>query len=396
MCDQGTCVPVKAACLPDGTPFNIFNPGQFTDPDTRLVVSYSSKAAYVSVTEESGANDEFWVRSIDPAGKLSGITKCLAETTKTKMVSGRATETEFVLQGYQYPANAAITEFSFPLDPNTGELVGTCMNMPMPSRSDCVSKTQNVEFTRFGNATKYATHCEDPVDPTMWHLTTGGSDDPAHIEVASGPSTDYSLRPAAITYVNNERVIFVGPKIYGDIAYRRATNGYTLQPIDLSNDPMRQEAFISSVSNAAGESYILMASALLPPQFDAVIMGGLLTDFAQFSAVPPTGMKVFAHFSGTDVAKLGTYGQAGEDAISYYVGVAPLSSKSVDIYWISKTGESLVTGQSVYSVPSGDPTTIPRVAFVPVGPFSRLVVWREENAGVLTVRGQRLVCSYSN
>jgi hypothetical protein len=396
MCDKGACVPVTAACVPDGAPFTIFGSGQFTQPDSRLLVSYNSKGVYVAIGEDGEAMPKLRVRSIDAVmTNLSGITDCTIAAPSAQMVYARATEDEFVLQGFQFTPNSAITEVSFPLDPNSGQLMGTCNNMPMASWTECVNNLENVEFTRFGNATKYVVTCRDNAEPNTHHLVTGGSDEQTYTDIANGPSSDDTMRAAAITYINGERVIFTAPKLYGKIGYRRQSNGYTAQPIDLSNDPMRQEALLGASSAADGQSaYMLAASVLLPPQFDANLFGGFVSDLAQFSAVPPTGLKLVGHFAGADVAKLGSYGQGSEDDVSYYIGVAPISSKSVDIYWFSKTDEALIIGQSVYSVPAGDATLIPRVAFVPLGVF-RLAVWREENAGMLTVRGLRLVCSYS-
>jgi len=396
-CDQGACVPVKGTCIPQASPFNVFIPPEFIKPDGKLLVTYSSKAVYVAISEESGATAHFRARSISAdTTYLSDITDCTLTAPFGKMWSARATDSEFVLQGFLPTGSSTMTEVYFPADPTTGDLTGTCTSMPMPSWPACVDRIHAAEFVHVKGVTKYAATCEDAADPNTWHLVTGGSDETSYTEITSGMSSDFAVRAAGISIINGERLIVVGPKLYGSIGYRRESDGFVLHPIALSTDPARQSAWLGSIPVVPGQSaYVLSGSGLLPPQFDANLLGGVLSDISQLDALPPKGLGVIGHFVGADVAKMGTYGQAGQDDKFYYVGVAPLQQKSADIYWLSKAGETLIAGQAAYVVPAGDPTTIPRAAFVPLGSLYRIAIWREENNGQLTVRAQKFVCSYS-
>lgn len=394
MCDKGACVPVKGICTESGAPFYIFVGTDFVKADPKMLVAYSSKAAYVAISDEGGAKPTFRVRSIDGSGSLSPIKDCTVSTGSANMVSARATDNEFVIQGHLGGPNATMAEISFPTNDPNGEITGPCVELPMPSWSACVNDVENEIFVRHGNATKYAATCYDPVDSTQWHLVTGGSDEPAYTEIASGPSTDTSLRVLGMGFVQNEQVVFSGPDLVGEIWYRRATMNNVAQKIDYSGEPARQESLFAVIPEVDEQSvFIIGASSLLPPQFDAFLLGGTVTDMNQFASTPTTGFKTFAHFSGADVAKLGIYGQLSQDDFSYYSGIIPLAKKSVDIYWFTKKAEALLNGYTVYTVPAGDPSIITRSAFVPLQ-IQRLVVWREENAGVPTIRGQRFVCSY--
>ncbi len=398
-CDQGACVPVKAACLPEGSPFNVFLPPEVTKPDVRLLVTFTSNTVYVAISEESGPTAKFRVRSIDGAlvTTLSSITDCTIAAPKAKMLGVRATNDEFVLQGYEIAGNdSTMSEISFPLNPTTGELVGGCVSQPMVSWPACVDHIQTAHFARIGDVTKYAVTCAEQANSSTWHLVTGGSDEATYTDVANAPSTDPSVRVVGFTYIKNERLFILGPKISGQHGYRRESDNFALHPLDLSADPERYDVVLGLLPIVAGESaYIVMGSALLPPAFDANLLGGVLTDINQLDAVPPTGFKLVGNFSGSDVSKIGIFGTGGQDETSYYAGVAPLSQKSADLYWLAKTGELLVPGQSAYVVPSGDPTIITRVAFVPLGSYFRLALWREENAGAVTIRARKYVCSYS-
>ncbi|HMY17703.1 MAG TPA: hypothetical protein PKA58_15375 [Polyangium sp.] len=394
-CAQGACVPVNAKCSPQGPPFPIFLPTDFVDPAGKLLVGYNNKAVYVSIADEGGPNAKFRTRSIDAiSNNVSNITDCTVPYPLVYMNSTRTSDTEFVVQGHVAP-NVVVAEASIPLDAMTGDLKTGCQFQPLPSWSACMSSTVVSKFTRLGNDTKYAVTCEDPADPNTWHLVTGGSDEASYTDIGTGPANGFEVRASAISYINNERVVFVAPDLYGKIGFRRESKAYALEEFDLDVDPARQEAILAMVPFVSGQSVFMLAgSGLLPPQFDARLLGGVLSDMAQFATVPPTGVKEVGHFTGAEVAKLGTYGQPGEDAESFYVGVSPLSQKSADIYWLSKTGETLIAGQSAYVVPAGDNTIIPRVSFVPLGALYRVAVWREENLGTLTVRGQRFICSY--
>ncbi len=390
-CDKGACVPVNAICTESGTAFTFFVPTDFVKADSKMLVGYSSKAAYVAVSDEGGAKPKYRVRSIDALGKLANIVDCTVSTNAANMVSTRATDTEFVVQGH---LSGTMAEISFPTNDPDGKITGPCVEMPMPSWPACANRTETEVFARNGNVTKYATTCGDAADPNLWHLVTGGSDEATYTEIANGPNTDLSLRAAALGIIQNERVIFAGPLLVGDFWHRRETMGYVPQQIDFSGDPMRQESILSVIPEIEGQSaYLIGASSLLPPQLDASMVAGLVTDMNQFATAPIAGFKEFAHLMSADVAKLGTFGQVAKDDISYYIAIVPLSKKSVDMYWLTKKAESLINGQIAYAVPAGDPSTITRVAFVPLA-FQRLVVWREENAGQITVRGQRYICSY--
>lgn len=394
-CKNGACVPVNATCLPQGQVFPIFLPAQFTKPDGKLIVGYNSKAVYVAIAEESGATVTFRARSIDAATTdVSPITDCSIAYAKAYMNATRTSETEFVLQGHVAP-NVVVAEISIPLDSVTGGLKNGCQLAALPSWSECMKNTINVKFARLGAVTKYAATCEDPVDPNTWHLVKGGSDEPAYTDIGTGPLNGFEARASAVAYINNEQVVFVASELYGKIGYRRQSKAYALEEFDLSTDPARQEAILAMMPFVSGQSVFMLAgSGLLPPQFDAKLLGGIVDDMGQFATVPPTEVRIIGEFSGAAVAKLGTYAQPAEDANSFYIGVAPLSQKSADIYWLSKTGETLVAGQSAYVVPAGDSSIIPRVSFVPLGQVYRVAIWREDLNGTVTVRGQRFVCSY--
>lgn len=396
MCDKDVCVPVNATCTPQGMPFNIFIPGEFTKPDGKLFVNATPKAVYVAISEEAGPTAKFRARSIDAVTTdLSPITDCDISAGGAKMSKTRASDTEFVLQGRVFPSPSSVAEVSIPIDPNTGALMSPCNLSLLPSWPECTQNTDAIDFQHIGNVTKYSITCVDPMDSTKWNLLTSGSDEPTYTKVDSAPLNDFSVRSAGIAYIKGERVIFVSPELYGKVGFRRESKAFALEEFDLSTDPARQEAILGLVPAVPGDSaYILAGSGLLPPQFDASLLGGFISDLGMFTSTPPAGMKLVGTFKGAQVAKLGTIAQAIEDAASYSIGVAPLNNKSADIYWLSKTGEMLITGQSAYVVPAGDPTVIPRVAFAPLGPLFRLAVWREDNNGVLTVRGQRFVCSY--
>lgn len=390
-CSNGACVPVNAACMESGVPLTIFTGGDFVQADAKMLVGYSSKAVYITIADEAGASTKFRVRSIDGAGKVENIVDCTISTPSANMVAVRASDSEFVIQGH---INDTMAEVSFPTNDPDGKITGPCVEMPMPSWSQCANRIETEVFARNGNVTKYAATCRDAADSNVWHLVTGGSDEAAYTEIASGPNGDVSLRAAAIAIIKNERVIFTGPELVGDFSHRRESMGFALQKIDFSGDPARQESVLAMIPEVEGQSaFLIGASALLPPKFDASLLGGMVTDMNQFDTTPTPGIKEFVHLTGADVAKLGTYGLVAKDDISYYVAIVPLSKKSADMYWFTKKGESLLTGKAGYSVPAGNPETITRVAFVPLT-FQRLLVWREDNAGVLTVRAQRFVCIY--
>jgi hypothetical protein len=390
-CDKDACVPVNAACMESGVLLTLFAGSDFVQPDPKMLVGYSSKAAYVAIADESGPNPTFRVRSIDGAGKVAPIVDCTLSTSGANMVTARTSDTEFVLQGH---INGSMAEISFPTNDPDGKITGPCVEKLMPSWPECVNRIENETFVRNGNATKYATTCRDAVDSTVWHLVTGGSDESTYTTIASGPNTDVSLRVAGIGIIKNERVIFTGPELVGEFFHRRESMGYAPQIIDFSGDPARQEAVLSVTEEVEGQSaFVIGASALLPPQFDASLLGGVLTDMNQFATKPTTDFREFVHLTGADVAKLGTVGQVAKDDNSYYAAIVPLAKKSVEMYWFTKKGETLIGGKTAYTVPAGNPETITRVAFVPLT-FQRLLVWREENAGVLTVRAQRFVCFY--
>lgn len=393
MCSQGACTPANALCTKSGSEFFVFVPTDFVKADPKMLVGYSSKAAYVAISDEGGANPVFRVRHINGDGKLSTIVDCPVSTPNANMVAVRTTENEFVIQGHLGGPNAAMAEISFPTNDPEGKISGACVETTMPSWPQCTNRIENEVFVRNGNATKYAVTCEDPADSTKWHIVTGGSDEPMYTDAAIGPNGDMALRAAHIAYIGGERVIFSGPELAGEFFYRRESKTFMPEPIDFSGEPARKEGIFSVIPTVEGQSvYIIGASALLPPQFDASLVGGLVSDLTQFATVPPPAFKEFAHFSGADVAKLGTYGQLAQDDISYYVAIVPLSKKSVDLYWFTKKAEPLINGMVAYEVPAGDSSTITRVAFVPLL-VQRLVLWREENAGQVTVKGQRYVCA---
>lgn len=391
MCDQGVCAPVQAACTPSGTPFFIFIPPDFVKPDTKMVVGYSSKAAYVAIAEEDGPNPIFRVRSIDGSGKVAPVANCLISTGNANMVSVRVSDTEFVLQGH---LSDAMAEISFPTNDPDGKITGPCVEQPMPSWPECVNRLESEVFVRHGNATKYATTCRDPADSNKWRIVLGGSDEPMYTDVANGTSGDTSLRIAGLGYIQNEQVLFTGPDLTGEFWYRPASKNYAATQIDFSGEPARQESVFSVLPVVDGQSvFILGGSALLPPQFDASIVAGEVSDLKQLEMVPAQGFKEIVHLTGLDVTKIGTYGNLSQDDASYYAAIVPLSKRSVEIYWFTKDGQPLLAGVPVYEVPAGDASTITRVAMVPLA-LQRLVVWREENAGLVTVRGQRFVCAY--
>ena len=391
-CNGGACSPVNAVCTPSGTAFYIFIPTDFVKADTKMLVGYSSKAAYVAVSDEGGPNPVYRVRSVDGSGSLSNITDCTVSTPSANMVTARTSETEFVLQGH---LTGTMAEISFPIDSADGKIAGTCVEQPMPSWSQCANRIETEVFARNGGATKYATTCQDAGDATKWHLVIGGSDEANYTDLANGPNTDNSLRVTGVGYIKGERVLFAGPDLVGDFYHRRESMGYQAKQIDFSGDSTRQESILAVVPDVEGQSaYMIGASALVPPQFDASLLAGLVTDMSQFDTIPTQGFKEFEHFSGLDVSKLGTYGQLAKDDFSCYVAIVPLAKKSVDMYWFTKKGEALINAQVAYTVPDMEPnTTITRVAFVPLV-LQRLVVWREENNGQTTVKGQRYVCSY--
>lgn len=393
MCVQGACAPVNAVCTPSGSQFFVYVPTDFVQADSKMLVGYSSKSAYVAISDEGGANPVFRVRHIDGDGKLSNIVDCPVSTPNANMVSVRTTETEFVLQGHLGGPNATMAEISFPTNDPDGKISGPCVENPIPSWTQCTNRIETEVFVRNGNVTKYAVTCDDPADSTKWHIVMGGTDEPTYSDIAVGPNGDLSFRTAQIGFIAGERVIFTGPELAGDFFFRRESNAFMPEQIDFSGDPARQEGILSVIPITEGQSaYIIGASALLPPKFDASLVGGIVTDLSQLKTVPATGFKEFAHFSGGDVSKIGTYGQLAQDDISYYVAIIPLSKKGVDLYWFTKKGEPLINGMVAYQVPAMDSSTITRVAFVPLL-VQRLVLWREENAGQVTVKGQRYVCA---
>lgn len=395
MCSQGACVPVNAVCTPSGAQFFVYVPTDFVKPDPKMLVGYSSKSVYVAISDEDGANPVYRVRHINGDGKLSSIVDCPVSTPNANMVAARTTETEFVVQGHLGGPNATMAEISFPTNDPEGKISGACVENPIPSWPQCTNRIETEVFTRNGNVTKYAVTCEDPVDSTKWHIVTGGTDEPMYKDAALGNNGDLAFRTAQLGIIGGERVIFTGPELAGDFFFRRESNSFAAEQIDFSGDPARQEGIFSVIPIVEGQSaYIIGASALLPPKFDAALLGGLVSDLNSLKMVPPPQFKEFAHFTGADVAKLGTYGQLAQDDISYYVAIVPLSKKGVDLYWFTKKGEPLINGMVAYEVPSGDPSTITRVAFVPLA-VQRLVLWREENAGQVTVKGQRYVCAAS-
>lgn len=391
MCDKGACVPVNAVCTPSGAPFFVFIPPDFVKSDSKMLVGYSSKAVYVAISDEGGTNPKFRVRSIDGSGKVATVVDCTVSTGKANMVGVRTSETEFVLQGH---LTGKMAEISFPTNDPDGKITGPCVEQPMPSWPECVNNIENEVFVRYGTATKYATTCIDPADSSKWRLVTGGSDETTYTDVANGTLGDDALRVIATGFIQNEQVIFTGPELVGEVWLRRASKAFAAQQIDFSGNAARQESIFAAIPVIDGQSlYLVGGSSLLPPQFDASLLAGLVTDIAQLEAMPAQGFSEFVHLSGIDVSKIGTYGNLAQDDTTCYAAIVPLSKKSVDIYWFTKDGQPLIAGEAAYTVPAGDPSTITRVAFVPLA-LQRLVLWREENAGLTTVRGQRLVCTY--
>ncbi len=394
MCAQGACAPVNAVCTPSGTVFPIFVATDFVDPDSKMLVASSSKATYIAISEESGAQPVFRVRSIDGTGGLSNIVDCPASTNNANMVSAYATDNEFVIQGQLGGATPTMAEISFPTNDPEGKITGPCVEKTIPSWPECVARIETEAFFQINGVTKYVTTCADQADATKWHIVSGGTDEPTYSDLANGPNTDISLRATALGYVKGERVIFSGPDLVGDCYYRRESEGNIPKQIDFSGIAERQESIFAVLPEVEGESiYVVGASSILPPKFDASLLGGLITDMSQFAAVPAQGVKEFVHMGSAEVSKLGTYGKITSDDISYYAAIIPLAKKSVDMYWFTKKAEPLISAQVAYEVPAGDPSTITRVAFVPLV-LQRLVIWREDNNGAITVRGQRFVCSY--
>lgn len=394
MCSQGACVSPNAVCAPSGAIFDIFGPGDFVDADAKMLVAHSSKAVYVAISDEGGPNPIFKVHSIDGDGSVANIVNCTASATAANMVSARASDTEFVIQGHLNGPNATMAEISFPTNDPEGRITGPCVEMPMPSWKECVNRINTEAFVRNGGVTKYVTTCADPVDSTISRVVIGGSDELTYTDIANGPNSDISLRTTGIAYVKNERVLFSGPDLVGEFYFRRESAAFAPQQIDFSGIPERQEAIFALVPEIEGQSvYVVGASAILPPKFDASLLGGLVTDVSQLATTPAQGFKEFVHMGSAEVSKLGTYGNITSDDTSYYAAIIPLAKKSVEMYWFTKKAESLIGGQAAYTVPATDSSTITRAAFVPLA-LQRLVVWREENAGAVSVRGQRFVCSY--
>ncbi|XXY51272.1 hypothetical protein WME91_09030 [Sorangium sp. So ce269] len=392
VCQDGVCKPTEAKCVLDLEPFDILTSedlGGHEVDTSSLVLASGHDRVYVSVIDKTASRLVIGtVHELrDPAGSKSEFPL----TEGAAFVTGRESEGQLILLGR---VGSDIGKLVFPTAADGISSAGTFQ--PFPALApECTSPnvTASVAFAQAGDETLYAATCATP-DGTTRSLVVGGSAEAAPTLVAQGPRTDASLNVHFYTVTNGQHLLLLDDNATGQAFFRTGPTAADLgvaKQIQFSPSPEEVETFFGAFPLPEGDGVTLLIAHLVPPPRLAVSAEvGVVRDFSSLVNVPPPGFTPV--FKLENVNQYNPPGPPMSDGENVYVTLVPHPGKSVNLGWFTRTGESLLPQENIFSLPDGSSAQILSSTVAQLG-IKLLIAWIEQREGAYSVRGQRLICT---
>ncbi|XXX72950.1 hypothetical protein WMF30_35410 [Sorangium sp. So ce134] len=392
VCRDGVCEPAEAKCALDLDPFDILTSedlGGHEVDTSSLVLASGPGRVFVSVIDKTASRLVIGtVHELrDPAGSKTE----LPLTGGAAFVTGRESEGQLTLLGR---VGSDIGQLVFPTTADGVSSEGTFQRFPALA-PECSSPNvaASMAFARAGGETFYAATCEAPGGSTR-SLVVGGSAAPASTLVAQGPRADASLKVHFYTVTNGRHLLLLDDSATGEAFFRTGATAAELgvaRQIQFSPSPEEVESFFGAFSLPEGDGVTLLIAHIIPPPRLAVSAEvGVVRDFSSLVEVPPPGFTPV--FKLQNVNQFNPPGPPMSDGENVYVTLVPHPGKSVNLGWFTRTGESLLPQEHIFSLPDGSSAQILGSTVAQLG-TKLLVAWIEQRDGAYSVRGQRLICT---
>ncbi|KYG04520.1 hypothetical protein BE21_03960 [Sorangium cellulosum] len=392
VCQDGVCKPAEATCVRDLDPFDILTSedlgGHEVDASS-LVLASGPGRVFVSVIDKTASRLVMGtVRELrDPAGPKAEFRL----PDGAAFVTGRESGGQVTLLG-RVGSDLGQLVFLTTTDGISSE--GTFQRFPALA-PECSSPNVAVSmaFARAGDEFFYAATCEAPGGSTR-SLVVGGSAAAAPTLVAQGPRTDASLNVRFYTVTSGRHLLLLDDGATGEAFFRTGAAAADLgvaHQIQFSPSPEEVESFFGAFPLPEGDGVTLLIAHIVPPPRLAVSAEvGVVRDFSSLVEVPPPGFTPV--FELQNVSQFNPPGPPMSDGENVYVTLVPHPGKAVNLGWFTRTGESLLPQERIFSLPDGSSAQILGSTVAQLG-TKLLVAWIEQHDGATSVRGQRLICA---